>query len=364
MEISKEIERIAKLTEKEIGPTEENVKQKIIVPLLVEQLGHKRENLEFEHPTNKGGRIDIYIKRFSGPDAVSKYFQDCKVIIDTKNYNENLNDHLEQIKKYTFDENALLTVIANGTEIRIYSLLKGIAFERSLLYSIKRQDLSIEYIRNVLSDLLHNDNLWNRSVFKKIGEREQQIRDAMANEERLREEYCGKIEDIDCSIEKKEEEIEELKTDRENLEKEVKAKVSEIWNSLGLPPDIFIQFPSIGTSNIPIHPEPITLHKAKHVKLQELVDSGLIKDGQTLFLYFNNRQIRDEQVQIVASSNKVKYKRDGKFYTTSDLALKLLKEHKLIGSDRTSMRGPLCWQTEDGKILNELNDRIRQKRGY
>ena len=77
---------------------------------------------------------------------------DCKVIIDTKNY-------IEQIKEYTFDEAALLTVIANGAEIRIYSPLRGAAFERSLLYSIKRQDLSKESLWKILSDLLHNDNL-------------------------------------------------------------------------------------------------------------------------------------------------------------------------------------------------------------
>jgi hypothetical protein len=162
METKQSVERISKLTEKDIGPTEENVKQKIIVPLL-ELLGHKRENLEFEYRSRSGGKIDIYIKNVPS---------DCKVIIDTKNYNENLNDHLEQIKNYTFDENALLTVIANGTEIRIYSPLRGVAFERSLLYSIKRQELSKDSIWNILSDLLHNDNLRNRNVFRKIEERE------------------------------------------------------------------------------------------------------------------------------------------------------------------------------------------------
>jgi len=57
MEINQSVERIAKLTEKDCGPTEENVKQKIIVPLL-ELLGHKRENLEFEYRTRSGGKID------------------------------------------------------------------------------------------------------------------------------------------------------------------------------------------------------------------------------------------------------------------------------------------------------------------
>lgn len=101
METKQSVERISKFTEKDIGPTEENVKQKVIVPLL-ELLGPKRENLEFEYHTRSGGKIDIYIKNVP---------PDCKVIIDTKNYNENLNDHLEQIKNYTFDENALLTAL-------------------------------------------------------------------------------------------------------------------------------------------------------------------------------------------------------------------------------------------------------------
>lgn len=364
MEINQSVQRIVKLTEKDIGPTEENVKQIVIVPLL-ELLGHERKNLEFEYRTRRGGRIDIFIKRFSyksGSVTRSKDVQDCKVIIDTKNYNENLNDHIEQIKEYTFDEAALLTVIANGTEIRIYSPLRGVAFERSLLYSIKRQNLIKDSIWNILSELLHNDNFVNRNVFKKIEERERQIKDAMANEERLKEEYGSKIEGIDSDIETKEEEIEQLKTEREALEKEAKAKVSEIWNALGLPLELFrIPTPPSRIKTDITSPE--FIGKASKVTLQELVDAGLIKDGQTLFL-FHNQRISDEQVRIVASSNKVRYKKDNKLYTTSDLSLNLLKKHNLIGSERTSTRGPLHWQTEDGKILNELNEQVRQKRGY
>ena len=134
MDIKQAIERIAKLRESDIGTTEENVKQKVIVPLL-ELLGHKRENLEFEYRTRRGGKIDIFIKNVP---------PDCKIIIDTKNYDENLNKYIEQIKEYTFDEAALLAVIANGTEIRIYSPLRGVAFERSLLYSFNRPELDKE----------------------------------------------------------------------------------------------------------------------------------------------------------------------------------------------------------------------------
>lgn len=346
------VERIAKLTERDIGPTEENVKQKVIVPLL-ELLGHKRENLEFEYRTRRGGKIDIFIKNVP---------PDCKVIIDTKNYNENLNDYIEQIKEYTFDEAVLLTVIANGTEIRIYSPLRGVAFERSLLYSFKRQDFGKESVWEILSDLLHNDNLQNRNVLKKIDEREREIKDAMANEEHLKQEYDSKIEGIDSDIETKEEEIEQLKIKRETLVKEVKTKISEVWNAIGLPLDLF-RMPTITPSGriTPVGPSPRYVGKAGRVTSQELVDAALVRDGQTLYFH-HTRLFEDEQAEIIASSNKLRYKADGKIYSTSDLAKVLLIKHG-FKRDEHGVAGPKYWRTEDGKLLNDLNELVRGQRG-
>lgn len=348
MEIKQAIEKISKLKESDIGPTEENVKQKVIVPLL-ELLCHKRENLEFEYRTRSGGKIDIYIKNVPS---------DCKVIIDTKNYNENLNDYLEQIKNYTFDENALLTMIANGIEIRIYSPLRGVAFERSLLYSIKRQDLNKESTWNILSDLLHNDNLQNRNVFKKIEERERQIKDAMANEEHLKEEYESKIEGIESDIETKEEEIGQLKTERENLEKKAENKILEIWNTLGLTRDSFrTPAPPVGIR--PFAPSPVSLGKARKVTLQELVDAGLVNNGQTLY-FFHGRVFKEEQAEIVANQNKLKYKGDGNLYSVSVIAANI--DRKLgLKHDVHGVAGPRYWQTEGGKLLHDLNETVRRQ---
>ena len=80
VEMNQAVERICKLRERDIGSTEENVKQKVIVPLL-ESLGHRREDLEFEYRTRTGGKIDILIQNVPA---------DCKIIIDTKNYHEDL----------------------------------------------------------------------------------------------------------------------------------------------------------------------------------------------------------------------------------------------------------------------------------
>ena len=348
MEKEQAIERISKLKEGDIGPTEENVKQKVIVPIL-ELLGHKRVHLEFEYRTQTGGKMDIYIKNVP---------PDCKVIIDTKNYNENLNDYIEQIKNYTFDENALLTVIANGTEIRIYSPLRGVAFERSLLYSIKRQDMSKESIWMLLSSLLHNDNLQNRGVLRKIDEREREIKDAMTNEERIKQEYDNKIEGIDNDIETKEEEIEQLKTERENLAKETEAKVSEIWDALGLPLDLF-RIPTSLTGITPVGPSPEYVGKARKVALQELVDAGLVRNGQTLY-FFHGRVFKDEQTEIVANQNKLKYKGDGKLYSISEIA-KIIDIKLGLKHDEHGVAGPRYWQTEDGRLLHDLNEIVRQR---
>lgn len=159
-------------------------------------------------------------------------------------------------------------------------------------------------------------------MLKKIDEREREIKDAMANEEHLKQEYGERIEGIDSDIETKEEEIEQLKNERENLAKEVKIKIAKVWNALSLPLDLFTP---LGTPST-IGPSHGYAGKAGRVTLQELVNAGLVRDGQTL--YFHHAQLfQDEQAQIIASSNKLKYKTDGKIYSISELAKILLIKH-------------------------------------
>ena len=349
MQMKEAIERIAELKRSDIGPTEENLKQKVIVPIL-EFLGHKRESLEFEYRTRRGGKIDIFIKNVP---------PDCRMIIDTKNYDENLNNHIEQIKEYTFDEAALLTVIANGTEIRIYSPLRGVAFERSLLHSIKRQDLSKESVWAILSGLLHNQNLQSRNVLKHIDERERQIKDAIANEDLHMPEYDERVEGIDSDIETREEETEILRKQRESLAEELRSKISEIWVALGLPLDLF-KIPTRTPKMVGAAPLPEGV-KGRRVLLRELVEANLVRDGQTLYFY-HTQLFQNEQVEIIASNNKVRYKADGRAYSVSDLAKVLLIKHG-FKHDEHGVAGPKYWKTEDGRLLNDLNEQVRAQRG-
>jgi len=348
MDTKQIIEKIAKFKENEIGPTEENVKQKIIVPIL-ELLGHKREDLEFEYPT-KSGRIDIFIKNVP---------RDCKVIIDTKNYSENLNDHVEQIKNYTFDEAALIAVLANGTEIRIYSPLRGVAFERSVLYSIKREDLTNESVWNELSNILNKEDITSSKVLKKIEEREKEIKESVSAEEHLKEEHEAALESIDSDIEAKEDEIDQLKQKRENFVKEIDKKIATLWTGIGLPLEL-LKIPHTQFDRIDKFASEY-MQRAGRVRLQELVDSGLLRNGQTLYFH-HSRTFNDEQAQIIASSNKLKYKSDGKIYSTSELAKILMIKHG-FKRDEHGVAGPKYWKTEEGKLLNDLNEQIRKQRG-
>ena len=53
---------------------------------------------------------------------------------------------------------------------------------------------------------------------------------------------------------------------------------------------------------------------------------------------------------------------DGATYSISDLAKILLKK---LGfkSDDYGVAGPIHWKTKDGKLLHDLNEKIRGQRG-
>jgi hypothetical protein len=136
--------------------------------------------------------------------------------------------------------------------------------------------------------------------------------------------------------------------------------VSEIWNALGLGLELFriTSPPSVVKNGITSQE---FVGKARKVTLQELVEAGLIKDGQTLYFY-HTRLFQDERAEIIASSNKLKYKADGKIYSVSDLAKVLLVKHG-FKRDEHGVAGPKYWRTGDGKLLNDLNEKIRGQRG-
>jgi hypothetical protein len=101
--------------------------------------------------------------------------------------------------------------------------------------------------------------------------------------------------------------------------------------------------------------------KARKVTFPELVNAGLVKDRQILCFY-HTRLFNEEQAEIIAPSNELKYEGDGKLYSASELARKLLIKHG-FKHDEHGVAGPKYWKTEDGKLLDDLNEQIRSRWG-
>lgn len=218
------IERIAKLTREEVGISEENVKQKIVVPLL-ECLGHHRNQLDFEYGSGNK-RIDIFIKHLP---------IDCKIVIDVKNYNEDLDNHLEQIGSYAFQEGALLALIINGKEIRIYDpFFRGFSFRNSLLYSIKREELVKDENIEILKNILSRDNLVSRKAKEFIIKRETEILEAYSKIEKIKERYAQKRKELETKRESLLKQISDLQNEITELSKQEMENVQKIAKDVGI----------------------------------------------------------------------------------------------------------------------------------
>lgn len=86
-------------------------------------------------------------------------------------------------------------------------------------------------------------------------------------------------------------------------------------------------------------------------------DTGLVRNGQTVY-FFHGRVYKDERADIVANQNKLKYKGDGKLYSISEIA-KIVDINLGLKHDDHGVAGPRYWQTEDGRLLHDLNEAVR-----
>lgn len=133
------LKEVASWKRKDIGNVEENVKIKVVVPLLI-SLGHKITQLDFEHYG-----IDIFLKGLPS---------ECQVIVETKSLEEDLETHLPQLRKYVERTNALFALISNGEQIRVYALPYDVP-----LFSIQREELTEPAKYELLQKFLSRKNL-------------------------------------------------------------------------------------------------------------------------------------------------------------------------------------------------------------
>lgn len=224
-------EKIVNLSDSEIGSTEENVKNNVVIPLL-EALGH-RGQLDFERST-RSGKIDIFIKNLP---------PDCSVIFEVKNLGVELVSFIPQLETYCRETGALLGVLTNGDDILIFDpFWRGRTLSRQLIFAIKRKKL-VENV-DVLKGILSREALTTKSVISVLENREKEIGDAEREIEEKQKEYDDIIQALQVEIDEKEAELEARKGERDS-------KVKEVYVRLGLPSPRTIEGPPSRPSLFP-----------------------------------------------------------------------------------------------------------------
>jgi len=126
---------LASYTPRDIGFLEEDVKIKVVVPIL-QCLGYRLADLSFEY-----SGMDIFVKGLP---------KGCGLIVEVKKLGENLGKHLVQLKRYIEQVEALLGIITNGDEFWIFT-----CSVEAPLCKIRRKDLvmkeNIETLQHLLS---------------------------------------------------------------------------------------------------------------------------------------------------------------------------------------------------------------------
>jgi hypothetical protein len=328
---------------------EASTKQAVILPIL-HLLGWNTHDVDEVKPEYQveDGKVD-YSLRLN---------ESNEVFIEAKGARESLEKHEEQLLDYAFRQGVELASLTNGITWSIYLPTKKGDWKTRKFYTIdiiqqQSGDASQKFI-----DLLSKDNV--------------QSGDALQNAESI---YKGRLKKV-----KIEETLPQAWTkivdDPDPLLVDLVAETTE--KLCGFKPEIedvkqflehhreqFVQTPKV--TPLPSPPTSRALsrgrqtRKAGRVSLQELVNAGLVRDGQTLHFY-HTRPFTQEQATIIASSSKLRYKVDGRTYSISKLAEILLKKHG-FKHDRHGVAGPLYWKTCDGKLLNDLNEIIRAQRG-
>jgi len=133
------------------GYSEENVKFHIVIKIL-EIFGHS-DVLDLEHSYGTD-RPDIIITKYERP-----------ILIEIKGSQEKLSAHIEQIKRYSYNLDACLSIITNGHEFLMFSpFWDRKNFNKRLLLSFNLKDLGNAEIVENLSNLLWHELDYNEFI--------------------------------------------------------------------------------------------------------------------------------------------------------------------------------------------------------
>ena len=163
-----DIEKLANLdvdkyVRKALGAAEENVKIKVVIPLL-NLLGYNTEkDMDFEHHV-QNKKADIALLLDGKP----------KLLVETKDLDQQLDNHVNQGLDYAFYKGIEWVILANGIEIRIYkSFIPGISNPKDrLLFITTLQQLPQSFTQ--LSELVGKQHLYEA---KKLSEKADSVKE-------------------------------------------------------------------------------------------------------------------------------------------------------------------------------------------
>jgi len=227
------LRQIAMLTRGDIGESEDDVGSNLLIPLL-ECLGHSGKIADAVS-AKKSKRIRILTEDLP-PDS--------RIVVQARGYDEDLSTGLDEVSEYAFQEGALLAVIANGHEIRVYApLVKGVGSKYSLLYSFRREGLSETKNIEVISRLLSSRSLKTGDAKAFVEARRREIASAYSRVREIAEHYEARKKrklverrQLVKTAEELQSRIAALSKEIKRLEAEARKRMSNILAAVGLPP--------------------------------------------------------------------------------------------------------------------------------
>jgi len=346
------IENFKKNPKKDLDET--STKQALVLPIF-QYLGWDIFNIEEVKPeySVENRRVDFSL-RIEKSD---------KVFVEAKKTTESLENHEEQLLDYAFRQGVELAVLTNGITWSFYLPTQKGDWKARKFYTIDILQQETQDIICKFEELLSQKNISSGKSLQVAEEIYKGRQKRIKIEETLPDAWNKIISEPDeifvdliaetteklCGYKPEHESVKEfLSSQKENIIHTETIQKEEKFTSSVKPARLY----KAGRSQI---------QKGGKVFLRELAEAGLIRDGQTLY-FFHTQTFKEEQAKIILSSNALRYLQDNKIYSISKLAQILLKKHG-FKHDSHGVAGPNYWTTYDGKLLNDLNEIIRKKRG-
>ncbi len=241
----KRLTELAAFDLKNLIPSENNVKYRIVIPFL-QGFGH--EHIDLEHAA-QGSRIDINIGN--------------RIVVETKALNQPLDNHVQQLSDYCGREWPVLAILTNGRDFRIYSpqWRRQATFRDKIIYAFTLSELANAQLLNRLDMILGRDNYENEKFFDNVAQREKELLEVRRKVDELRGVQNGSILKLRAEIASLKNQLRELNNQMLQKEKVLSEIESvEVPGVKALQSEFFV--PQVQATSVPVISAPASISQA------------------------------------------------------------------------------------------------------